>query len=344
MALPWIALSWYSAYARSPDGATSAGVLPGITARACIVTAATMLMIGGCQIMQLRQNGKAPDTLPEVTLQNAATSFIRACAVGLPIYAALKVGGFLVAFVILLASAAGAPAVVDSGAERFGQRKLTITVLGAAIVLGYFGFNTAYQQPLLGYVGLLVTAFVVRPSFAGPGEASASGIVGTDASLNIITGILVLFPAIFLSESLGLSGFDLISLLAIASILAAPLVYLDLSSIRSPGKFGLAVGTAASALFSAPPPPDGMFIAYIARSILAGLSFLTARFEDRHLRLNAHTDAHTHHAHTGSSRVTKIVLKYSEPYPLLHSILQASDSRRIFYFMRYFRSPFLLTR
>lgn len=377
MALPWIALSWYSksfAHVTRPDSTstgdpvgTPGAFLDGVAHRASTLSAATMLMIGCGQIIQLRQhNGGTLDiTLPEATARSFSTVFVRICAIGMPVYASLKVGGFLVALVLLLASASGLPAVVENNGPgspvqaRFGQKKLTISIAVTVMVLGLLGLNTPWDQhPFLGYVALFISVFTVRPPLLGQfGSASADlGLTSTeipsigsrdkkpsaslsvnsgDAVLSVISGALLAFASFFFPRTHSFGALELIFLLAVPSAFAASSVYLHPTCIRSPRKFGLAVGTGVSAVLCAPPPRDGVFIAYVARGILASVSFLAARFDDRHLRLTAHSHSHHHsHSATGSSRMTKLVLHYSEPYPLLYSILQESDSRRIFYFMR----------
>lgn len=377
MALPWIALSWYSksfTHSISLDPADTVNSpeivsLGGAARKACPLTAATMLMIGCCQMIQLRQRAGSTTniTFSNPTVKDASAAFVRACAVGLPVYAALKVGGFLVAFVLLLAFASGLPTLIENTAlskaaqERFGQKKLTIALLVAVVSLGFLGINTPWDEaPFMGYVALLVSVFIVRPPFVGQfGSASAglgftapeesasslgqkpsgSGLPPADSNgaiLSIISGVLLAFVSFVFSGPFSFAALEVVFPPVISALLAASFVYLHPTSIRSPRKFGLVLGTGAAAVLCSPPPRDGVFIAYVARCMLAGISFAVARFDDRHLRLTAHSHTHHHHSHSpaGTSKLTKLVLHYSEPYPLLYSILQESDSRRIFYFMR----------
>lgn len=365
IALPWIALSWYSkTYAQSVPLDLTGTVnsvnrvrSDGIVEKAGILTAAAMLLIGCTQLAFVHGGNSSTTARPALNAKSAGMAFVRICAIGLPVYAALKVGGFLVAFVLLLSLASGMPTIVEKTGlstvtqERFGQKKLTVSLLAAAIGFGFLGLNTASDQhPFLGYVALSISVFILRPPFFGLGQPGAASVglgftsieipsvASGDGVVSIISGIFLTFITVIFARELSFTALDLIYLLAIAGALAATLAYLHPTSIRSPGKFGLAFGAGAAALLCSPPLRDGVFIAYVGRSILAAISFVTARFDDRHLRLTAGSQHHHHHHHhipSGASRVTKLILHYSEPYPLLYSILQQSDSRRIFYFMTY---------
>jgi solute carrier family 30 (zinc transporter), member 5/7 len=48
----------------------------------------------------------------------------------------------------------------------------------------------------------------------------------------------------------------------------------------------------------------------------------------------APSHGHSHNKIEARSRLTRMVLPYTESWPLLHSIMKEKDSRRIFYFMR----------
>lgn len=359
MALPWIALSWYAkTHAQSTplESADSAGAemsmrLGGIVERTGIVTAAAMVLIGCAQTVFLHGGDPSTFAWPKLNAQSASMVFLQLYAIGLPVYAAFKVGGFLVAFVLLLALASGMPTIVQkpspskASQARLGEKKLTMTLIATAIGLGFLGINTpSDRRPFLGYVALFISVFILRPPFFGLGQPGAVsvglGLTSTempsvgpgDGVLSVISGIFLTFMTLIFSKDFSFTALDFIYLLIVAGLFTAPLLCLRPTSIRSPRKFGLAIGAAAAALLCAPPSRDGVVIAYVGRSILAGISFVTARVDDRHLRLTANSH---HHVHSDASRMTKLIIHYSEPYPLLYSILQESDSRRIFYFMRY---------
>ncbi|RJE26732.1 zinc transporter [Aspergillus sclerotialis] len=358
MTLPWIALSWYAnTHAQSTplDSTDSARTeisvrFDGILERTGIVTAGAMVLIGCAQTVFLHGGDPSTFAWPKLNAKSARMIFLQICAIGLPVYAAFKVGGFLVAFILLLALASGMPTIVQKASpikasqDRLGQKKFTITLIATAIGLGFLGINTpSDRRPFLGYVALFISVFLLRPPFFGLGQPGAIsvglGLTSTeipsagpgDGVLNIISGIFLTFITLIFSKDFSFTALDFIYLSIVAGLIAAPLLYLRPTSMRSPRKFGLAIGAAAAALLCAPPSRDGVFIAYVGRSILAGMSFVTARFDDRHLRLT--TNSHHHHVHSDASRITKLIIHYSEPYPLLYSILQESDSRRIFYFM-----------
>lgn len=362
IALPWIAVSWYSkAYAQStslgPTDSAHRVSSDAILERTCILTAAAMLLIGCAQVAFVHGGNPSSVSRPAFNASSAGMALIQVCAVGMPVYAALKVGGFLVAFVLLLSLASGMPSIVEKTGhkaiqERFSQKKLTVTLLAAAMGLGFWGVNTPSDQyPFLGYAAIFISVFILRPPFLGLGQPNAVSVglgfassemrsVSSDSGvISIISGMFLAFMTVIFSRELSFTPLDLIYLLVIAGILAATLAYLHPTCLRSPRKFGLVFGTGVSALLCSPPPRDGVFIAYVGRGLLAAVSFVTARFDDRHLRLTASSHHHHHHHHhhipPSASRITKLVLHYSEPYPLLYSILQESDSRRIFYFMTY---------
>jgi zinc transporter 5/7 len=63
-----------------------------------------------------------------------------------------------------------------------------------------------------------------------------------------------------------------------------------------------------------------------------------------------HDHGHTEHLHNHTpviqprSRFTSAILPYVLAWPLLHTIMADKDSRRIFYFMRFARSLFVVSR
>ncbi|GAB1197670.1 hypothetical protein APSETT444_006972 [Aspergillus pseudonomiae] len=317
-----------------------------------------MIILGGAQLLRVAQRDRSDSqvTSPKLHSKIVTASFLQMSSIALPIYAALKVGGFLVAFVLALAIASGVPTLArgydsqDSKA-RLSQKKLTIGVIATVVVLSFLAMNTSWDaEPFLGYVSLLVSVFVIRPPFlaftldpayeaAVPQEKlsslESSGVSPSDPMLTALLGLLL---AVGTTVAGGLyfhlSG--MMYVVAAAGGFAACLMYVTPTNLRSPHKIGLAIATGGAALLCAPPPRDGAYVVFIFRGILAGIAVLTSRFEDRQLRLvmQAHNHHHHHtHSNDDASTITKLILRYSEPYPLLYSILKESDSRRIFYFM-----------
>lgn len=380
--VPWIALSWLSnqyVQPTSPDSqvddldeTASNGDLDGVASKTCALTAGGMILFGCGQIMRRMQHngssGISDLALPEFSESIASSVFVWACSIGLPIYAGLRTNGFLVAFALSLAFASGIPTLSSGNPrERFGQKKATVGLLLSVVLLSFLGLNAAFDQaPFLGYVALLISVFVIRPPFPVDHSGSTSevslGLSTRDplsdkklqemgpssedslenASVNILSGLLLALATLIISGSPSSSGLDLFYFGVAAGSYGISLLYSSPSGLRSPQKFGHAAGTGAAALLCAPPLQDDIWVPYVARTTLAAASFLAARFDDKNLRLathshNHHSHHHHHHSHshTEPSKVTKMVLRLCESYPLLHSIVKENDSRRIFYFMLY---------
>lgn len=323
-----------------------------------MLTAITLLVFGCGQLLRTNyQSGTIK--FPALDAKSAQTSIFQICSLGLPIYAALKIGGFLVAFALLLSTASGIPSLVSGdlrvvAKERYIRKTLTIALLVATILLSFSGLNQPLDPyPVPGYLALLAAIFVLAPPFPSmrhqgpmsePGLAAKDStsdavVITTDAMLALISGaILALFTVLyFRAFPLGVS--DLIFFLVPACLLALSLMIAIPSRFRSSDKIGLAVCTGAAALLCFPHTQDDLIFVYVARGILSTVSFFAARMDDSHLRLDAHSHTHSHHHHhhgstdADCSRVSKWVLHQSEPYPLLYSILKETDSRSIFYFM-----------
>jgi zinc transporter 5/7 len=382
IALPWIALSWYPRKCAQQSAGdldasettheTSVGTVEQVGQKACILTAVTLLLFGFLQLIRLNRHaggskGFSSVKFPTPSAQSAQAAFLQICSVGLPIYSALKVGGFLVAFALLLTTATGVPKLVASDPriavqERYSRKIFTISLLGTATVLSYLGLNKTWDAwPLTGYLALVLSVFVISPPFPAlrrqgpipePGLVAESlskdkasslnqsaVIVTTDAPLALVSGGFLLVLAMIASGGLPFGLADSIYILAPAGLLATALVFSSPADIRSSSKVGLAVATGSASLLSSPHIHDDFMMVYVARFILAALSFFASRMDDRHLRLDAHSHSHTHHHHnhshgpTEAGAVTKWLLHRSEPYPLLYSILKEKDSRSIFYFM-----------
>lgn len=382
IALPWIALSWYPRKYTQPNAddqytsetthKAAVGTIDQVGQKSCVLTAVTLLLFGSIQLIRLNMyaggsKGLSSAKFPTPSAQSAQAAFLQIFSVGLPIYATLKVGGFLVAFALLLATATGVPKLVASDPrvavqERYSRKIFTMSLLGTATLLSYLGLNKSWDAwPLTGYLALVLSVFVISPPFPalrrqGPipepglvaeslskdkvsGSSQSAVIVTTDAPLALVSGGFLLVLAMIASGGLPFGLADSIYVLAPAGLLANALVFSSPAGIRSSSKVGLAVTTGSAALLSSPHIHDDVIVVYVARCILAALSFFASRMDDKHLRLDAHSHSHTHNHHnhshgpTEAGAVTKWLLHRSEPYPLLHSILKEKDSRSIFYFM-----------
>ncbi|KAJ5125160.1 hypothetical protein N7476_010493 [Penicillium atrosanguineum] len=374
IALPWIALSWYprkcAQESQSVEGiaavnACTSGLESGHAGQKTLfLTAMTLLIFGFGRLARLNhQNAASMSTSsiksPTPDGKTVKAALLQMLSIGLPIFATLEIGGFLVAFALLLARASGLPNLMHAdlrtaSTERYTQKPYTIALIGAAGLMSFLGMNQSWDSsPLAGYLALTFSLFVLSPPFPSirrqgpipePGlvaekasDASQSSVlVTTDAPLALVSGVFLAVLSLTLSRGLPFSMSELVYLLAPAGLLAASLMVSFPRGLRSPNKVGLAVSAGAVALLCSPHIRDDFIVVYVARCVLAAGSFFASRMDDSHLRSDAHSHNHSHsHSHSmaESSRVTKWLVHRSEAYPLLHSILKEKDSRSIFYFM-----------
>ncbi|KAI2682198.1 hypothetical protein LCP963914a_6613 [Penicillium roqueforti] len=372
--LPWVTLSWYQRQNAQSQNLSSEGI-PGTTAsittgqvsqKTCLLTALTLTLFGCGQILRINYQKAGSSTLlsvnfPKLNVKNVQTSLLQIVSVALPIFAALKVGSFLVAFALLLATASRVPAIINRAShtqEKYGRKILSITLLVVVIISSFLGLNHPWDvSPVIGYAALLGSVFIAPPPFPSlrhhrpipePGLVAAqsktsrlshsSAVVTTDAPLAVISGSSLALLSILLNRGLVFSIWELVYLPIPTGIFATSLMIFLPSSPRSPKKAGLAICAGAAAFLCSPHVQDDLLMVYATRGVLATASFFASRRDDIHLHLDTHAHSHTHihsHSHTTSesSRVSKWLLHKSEPYPLLHSILKEKDSRSIFYFM-----------
>lgn len=308
--------------------------------------------------------------VPNLRADVAGVALARICSIALPIYAALKVSGFLVALGSLLAAASGLPALVKGRAagsaahEKLVHKKVTVALILIFLVLSFFGLiDSQESKSTFGYLSLLLSVFVIPPPFAGVDRSDSSrgsgfGVSASsqsdtsvirnmgslsvvspdDGMLTLVLGLVLGLLSFVLFGISSLSALDAMYLLATAGSYATSLLFSNPANLRSPHKWGFATGIAAAAFLASPPVAGDNWTVYASRCTLAVVSFFAARFDDRQLRLERHSHHHGHSA-ARASRVTKVLFRYSEPYPLLYSILKEKDSRRIFYFMRYACTP-----
>lgn len=315
-----------------------------------------------------QRNGASMDIssikFPAATAKTAQGAFLQICAVGLPIFASLKVGGFVIALSLLLAAASGMPTLVkhdlrNASVERYNRKLFSIALLTTVILLSFFGLNKAWDSaPFLGYFALLLSVFVLPPPFPtlrsqgsipepglvaeslskGSGNGKPDVVVTTDAPLALVSAISLLVISLILSRGLPFGLSDVPYLLIPAGFLAVGLMIASPATIRSAEKTGLGLCTGAAALLCSPHIQDDLVFLYPLRGVMAAASFFASRMDDSRLRLDEHSHNHSHHHHghshaTKETRITKWLISRSEAYPLLHSILKEKDSRSIFYFM-----------
>ncbi|KAJ5679933.1 hypothetical protein N7462_008177 [Penicillium macrosclerotiorum] len=380
IAFPWIVISWYPqncarAEISGTEVCTSTAFTDQMGWKTCTLTAMTLLIFGCAQLIRMNNQQARPMTdifsikFPTPNLKTVKSAVLQICSIGLPIYASLKLGGFLVVFTLLLVSATGIPSLVNGNShsrtsDRYRKKTLTMALIGAVVLLSLLGMNQPWDSsPHFGYLALLLSTFVLSPPLPslhhqGPipepglvaesiskqntvkGSSQFSSIVTTDAPLALVNGISLACLVLVFSRGLPFSISELFFLLVPAGLFALSLMFALDSGLRSPNKVGLAACTGAAALFCSPHTGDDLLVAYTIRGILTAASFFAARMDDSHLRLDSHPYSHGHQHHHGhshgtseTSRVTKWLIQRSEAYPLISSILKEKDSRSIFYFM-----------
>ncbi|PYI20056.1 hypothetical protein BO99DRAFT_383144 [Aspergillus violaceofuscus CBS 115571] len=372
LALPWIALSWYYQHhahwkiqqriSDDPDAVASGiGKLEQVERKTAMLTAVTLILYGCGQIVRSAQRGgsDSASALPSVDSSTARMALLQAASLALPIYAGLKIGGFLVAFSLLLAVASGVPTLLQgngthsSGQFRFSQKKASGAVLVAVIVLSFLGLNATWDDhPFFGYASLLVSVFVLRPPLSGTksvdvdlstpasskkplSESGAGATSASDSVLAVLSGLSLTLVTILISGNLSFEVTDVMYHLAASGAFAISLFAVAPSHLQSSYKLGLVLGMGSAALFSSPPLQDNAQVIYVSRIVVSLVSYLAVRFDGKNLRHSAHSHVHEQHSHSSAdaSKITKFILHHSESYPLLYSILKESDSRRIFYFM-----------
>ncbi|EPS33101.1 hypothetical protein PDE_08063 [Penicillium oxalicum 114-2] len=381
VALPWIVLSWVSRGYVQTGGSEDSNIAANeISERmgsiVAMLTAMTLLAFG-CgtfifsAVFENKSTGASTLKIPRVSAEVGKLALLQVLSVALPVYAALEVGGFLVAFVHLLIAASGLPGLVNQGIRRgpsqqYNKKMFTLTLLGTTVLLGALGMNKAWSSsPFRGYVALLVSAFVLPPSFTlsvpqgqspepGLGVQSMAGqnkpqveeqafvAARADPSLAILAGAALAVLTVIVSRGLTPSAWELITLVPVATCFALALATWFPLGHFTPNKIGLATSSTIAALLCAPHDKDDFLFTYAVRIMLVVVSFFASRIDDKHLLAEDHSHTHTHNHHhhghstyakTDSTRVTKWLLRASEDYPLLHSILKEGDSRSIFYFM-----------
>lgn len=132
---------------------------------------------------------------------------------------------------------------------------------------------------------------------------------------------------------------------------ALALTTADPRSLRGNKKLGLVLGSLLSVFVLTMLCSEAWsFLAF--QSVFIGISFAATKI-DTHtaLSVSSQPDHHQHHhpptrpnipEHAQMSRFSEFVIQHIPHWPLLHSILAEKDSRRIFYFMWYARSPIFL--
>lgn len=163
-----------------------------------------------------------------------------------------------------------------------------------------------------------------------------------DVDLTLVAGVIVgalSCITFFLSGkySRPLSFIDLGFGCLSACTAALSFLFIKPRSIRQNRGFGLLIGALSSAGLMAFLQGD-QWTSIIFRGIFACLSFAATTLDmnlltSTSLQSEHHHESHLHSTHRGHSRLSGILIRAFQNWPLIHSILVEKDSRRIFYFM-----------
>lgn len=163
-----------------------------------------------------------------------------------------------------------------------------------------------------------------------------------DVDLTLVAGVIVgalSCIAFFLSGrySHPLSFIDLGCGCLSACTAALSFLFIKPHSMRQNRGFGLLVGALFSAGLLAFLQGD-QWASIIFRGFFACLSFAATTLDmnsltSTSLQSEHHHESHLHTTHRGHSRLSAILIRAFQNWPLIHSILAEKDSRRIFYFM-----------
>ena len=163
-----------------------------------------------------------------------------------------------------------------------------------------------------------------------------------DVDLTLVAGVIVgvlscitFFLSGRYSHPLSLIdlGFGCLS----ACTAAVSFLFIKPHSIRQNRGFGLLIGALSSIGLLAFLQGD-QWTSIIFRGFFACLSFAATTLDmnlltSTSLSSEHHHGSHLHTTHRGNSRLSGILIRAFQNWPLIHSILVEKDSRRIFYFM-----------
>jgi len=271
--------------------------------------------------------------------------------------------------------------LLDNLKRTIRTRKLSCSVLLFGITCDFLAASENWSALLAGHLALVIAVVAIPPPLpsgslplvieskdgghdapwsaqtvsklslpkpVSPLNSSAQDVVITLAAGGAL-GIFAIVASIISSFSVSVSYHTLsFSSLSIAS--AAVLFFFSLpSSLKTPKKYGLALGCsiiALSAFFEPSAAWEGL--PYI--SVLSALSFAAVTFDTptttshqhshRHPHGHSHSHGHKHshvrvqdhHLHGNHSRLSEFLIKKCTPGSITHSILLEKDSRRIAYF------------
>lgn len=164
-----------------------------------------------------------------------------------------------------------------------------------------------------------------------------------DVDLTLVAGFIMgglSFTIFFLSGkySYPLSAIDLGFGCLSACTAALSFLFIKPQSIRQNRGFGLLIGSLSSVGLLAFAQGD-RWTSIVLQGFFACLSFAATTLDTNLLSSTSlqsehhHHESHLHTTHRGPSRLSGILIRAFQNWPLIHSILVEKDSRRIFYFM-----------
>lgn len=235
--------------------------------RTTALVAVTLLIVGVWSVMRRRKAGHAnPDMLrlPFVgwDFETGKAAITTVLSLGLPIYAAMKVGGVMVALSLALTYSTGLPTIFEereTGAnqsrDRIGQKKATLFMLAVFVIICILQLDVPPDvTPMKGYAALAVSIFLLRPPFAKAYDATQlASRQNDDSNLNFTGPIQSLLDqqasAVLLGPLNSTSADIRLTLLSGASLAAVSLIWGTFSGNSS--LFGMVdiiylVGTASS--------------------------------------------------------------------------------------------------
>lgn len=309
---------------------------------ACQLASGTLLLVGilakvrtSERVLDRRKDGdssrKAHVAMDLSTLQSVA---LRSASVGLPFYAAMKLGGMRTGLVLLVAIAANLTCTdsplrpsASQWVQQAMNRKLTLAAIFLSAISDFAGMtlHTSFSDLLLGYLALIATVVYLNPplptsqtpSTARPtakvGSTAANSLARNASSLTCSTGdvnLTLLSGTILSLVTIGGSLVQgeapsfvpssiILSALSIATATAANL-FASPASLRSPAKAGLGLGcllTASCAFLFSP----ALWPGTICNGGLSALAFAGVIFDTSSSFSSGHDHRHDH-AHNVNTR------------------------------------------
>ena len=339
--------------------------------QACALTSGTLLLVG--ILAQIRISDRALDRRKKsdhdghahathlLNMQSLQKMIQSILSVGLPIYAAMHLGGARVG--LLMLAAFTSPLFVP-GAQKASFRHAFVAVQLLCMLADMTGLtlSASVTSLFLGYGTLLLCFFVVPPSLPvlGPvagdwsGSARPSSHTSTStliASVGDITNTLVAGTVLATLTVIGSMiasvtpavSFGAVSCATISIALAAALIFFGQpAALRTSPNIGLAIGclvsAASSFLFSPSVWPGAVINGGICAIAYVGTIFqsqTTEKSHDHHDHVHtghSQKHQHLHHGPTDVSGVTSFLLSKVQRGSLIYDVLCEKDSRRIAYF------------